>query len=63
MVRVIVDIFIEYKFLRRMVCVGENEVWIIGSNKIILCVDIYGCVKEVVVINCWFWFDDILVIN
>lgn len=29
----------------------------------IVCIDIYGYVKEMVVINCWFWFNGIVVIG
>lgn len=52
-----------YKPLRRMVCMGDNEAWIIGSNKTITRVDIHGSVKETVVTNCRLWPDDISVTN
>lgn len=49
----IVDVvLIVYKFLYYMLCFGEYQVWISGNNKMIICIDIYGYVKEMVVINC-----------
>uniref|UniRef100_K1PWT2 Uncharacterized protein n=1 Tax=Magallana gigas TaxID=29159 RepID=K1PWT2_MAGGI len=63
MARVIADIPTGNKHLRRMVCVGENEAWIIGSNNTISRVDIHGCVKETFISNCRLWPDDILVTN
>lgn len=49
----VVLIFIRYKLLYRVVCVEENEVWVSGNNKVIICLDVYKIVKEIVIIICW----------
>lgn len=61
-VNIIIVIFIECKDMYRIVCMGENEVWISGKNNIIIRVDIYGCVKEKIEINGRFMFFNIFVI-
>lgn len=60
--KLIVLIFIWCKLLYRVVCVEENEVWVSGNNKVIICLDVYKIVKEIVIIICWWFINDILVI-
>lgn len=60
--KLIVLIFIWCKLLYRVVCVEENEVWVSGNNKVIICLDVYKIVKEIVIIICLWFINDILVI-
>lgn len=59
--KLIVLIFIWCKLLYRVVCVEENEVWVSGYIKVII-LDVYKIVKEIVIIICLWFINDILVI-
>lgn len=60
-VSVIFIIFIRCKFLYRVVCVGKDEVFIIGNGKNIICIDICGFVFEMFIIVCCVMFSGIVV--
>lgn len=58
-----VSIFTGFKNLCKVVCVGIYEVWVNGTDQVLICVDIFGVVQGIVRIICIFYFNDISMIR
>lgn len=57
------NIAIDFKNMRGLECVGINEVWINGEDKMIRRVDVEGILKEFVISICLIVLNDIVVIK